>query len=54
MFTFDALVKLYNTIIKILVKLGWIKIREKNPRNPKPPLRPNNQAASDFVGQVTR
>ena len=25
MFTFDALVKLYNTIIKILVKLGWIK-----------------------------
>lgn len=25
MFTFDALVKLYKIIIKILVKLGWIK-----------------------------
>lgn len=25
MFTFDALIRLYNTIIKILVKLGWIK-----------------------------
>lgn len=25
MFTFDALVKLYHTFIKLLVKLGWIK-----------------------------
>lgn len=25
MFTYDALVKLYNTIIKLFVVLGWIK-----------------------------
>ena len=25
MFTFDALVRVYELIIKILVKIGWIK-----------------------------
>ena len=35
MFTFDALVQLYNTIIKILVKLGWIKEPENEPGEPE-------------------
>ena len=35
MFTFDALIRLYNTIIKILVKLGWIKEPGKEPEEPE-------------------
>lgn len=35
MFTFDALIRLYNTIIKILVKLGWIKEPENEPGEPE-------------------
>lgn len=35
MFTFDALIRLYNTIIKILVKLGWIKDPGKEPEEPE-------------------
>ena len=35
MFTFDALIRLYNTIIKILVKLGWIKEPANEPGEPE-------------------
>lgn len=37
MFTFDALVNLYKLIIKILVKLGWIKDPNNGTEEPDEP-----------------